>query len=318
MGMPIQGEGMPLLTGDYGIRAMGVDTVFNIGSAVAPTRLRIVGPEIDTSSVTAARLGDINHNGKDDPYENGVLYSNTDTITLTVTLNERTVHPGEIMVQYQNADGVWTTIDTLILDEATGAAGDTLPVDWNVTDFQELVATEKDYVAVRTVTTNGLKFSHTSEMFKIQLDADVHPVDPEVLIVDVDDASIVMTNQDSGAPQGTINLIGYTPRRTVPATSTIRIEAKRANDEAWKMIGTIEGEAMELAGTDTATVMFNGNTLADVYTENMLHIQDTGSYLKWTVAVDTTTIDDTITKDSPAARDASLDDNMYMVRGIRL
>ena len=318
MGMPIKGEGIPIMRGDFGIRTMGIDTVFNVGSFVAPTRLRILDPGIDpvhdTSSVTAAKLGDINYNGKDDPYENGYLYSNTDMITLTITLNERTVHPGEIMVQYQNADGVWTTIDTLELEEATGSAGDTLTVDWKVTDFQDLVATEKGYVAIQTVTTNKLSFSHTSEMFKINLDNDVHPVDPEVLIVDVDDASIVMTNQDSGAPQGTINLIGYTPRRTVPATDTIRIEAKRTNDEAWTMIGTVEGDEMRLPGTDTAAVMFNGNTLADVYTDNMLHIQDSGSYLKWIVAVDTTAIEDTITKDSPAARDASLDDNMYMVR----
>ncbi len=317
MGMPIKGEGIPIMRGDFGIRAMGIDTVFNVGSFVAPTRLRILDPGIDpvhdTSSVTAAKLGDINYNGKDDPYENGYLYSNTVMITLTITLNERTVHPGEIMVQYQNADGVWTTIDTLELAEATYTAGDTLTVDWKVKDFQDLVAAG-NYVAIQTVTSNKLSFSHTSEMFKINLDNDVHPVDPEVLIVDVDDASIVMTNQDSGAPQGTINLIGYTPRRSVPATSSIRIEAKRANDEAWTIIGTVEGETMELTGTDTAAVMFNGNTLADVYTDNMLHIQDSGSYLKWIVAVDTTAIEDTITKDSPAARDASLDDNKYMVR----
>ena len=63
-----------------------------------------------------------------------------------------------------------------------------------------------------------------SEKFTINLDPDVHPVDPKVLKVDVDESSIVMTNPDSGAPQGTISLISITPRRTVPETTSILLE----------------------------------------------------------------------------------------------
>ena len=37
------------------------------------------------------------------------------------------------------------------------------------------------------------------------------------------------------------------------------------------------------------------------------------TYLKWSVEVDTTKLDDTITAESDAARDASKDDNQYMV-----
>ena len=306
---------MAFMKGDYGLRAMGIDNLLNVGSHIPPTHVRIVDPEHDRTSITLAALGDINKNGKDDDYENNVIYVNATDVTLTVTVNERTVHPGMIMVQYENADGDWTTIgDAIELVEATGAAGDIIEHAWSVSDFGDLVAAG-DYVRVRTVTSNGLKLIDESEPHMIKLDADVHPVDPTVLVVDVDDASITMTNQDSGAPQGTIMLDGYTPRRTVPATSSIRVEAKRAGDEAWTMIGEVAvDDPAGKSGTDTAAIMFNGKTLADVYVDHMLHIQDSGSYLKWIVTVDTTALEDTITKDSPAARDATLDENQYMVR----
>ena len=38
----------------------------------------------------------------------------------------------------------------------------------------------------------------------------------------------------------------------------------------------------------------------------------------WAIEVDTTTLEDTITAESPAARDASKDDNQYMVRAVAI
>ncbi len=315
-------------SGEYGLRALGIDNILNVSSHVGPTRLRIVDPEYDNSSVTLASLGDINFNGKDDDYENNVIYNNTRDVTLTVTVNERTVHPGMIMVQYENADGEWVTIgEPVELVEAEHPAGTTFKVTWNVSDFDDLVAAGES-VRVRTVTSNALDLTTTTpeaDYFMIKLDADVHPVDPKVLVVDVDDSSIVMTNPDSGAPQGTIQLIGYTPRRTVPATANIRVEARRMNDDAWKEIGAVElSDPAGMSGTDTAAIMFNGKALSDVYVDDMLHIQDSGSYLKWVITVDTNLLDDTIENDNLAAAHAAsnpdeksyaeLDTNRYMVR----
>ncbi|MBI1928589.1 hypothetical protein HYR99_30645, partial [Candidatus Poribacteria bacterium] len=42
------------------------------------------------------------------------------------------------------------------------------------------------------------------------------------------------------------------------------------------------------------------------------------SYRKWSLTYDTTKLDDTITKDSPAARDATKDDNPWVVRGVAI
>ncbi len=317
MTIPIQGANMPLMLGNYGIRAMGIDTLFNVGSHVAPTRLRVVVPEWDRTSVTMASLGDLNGDGDaDEAYESGTIYSNATDVTLTVVVDERTVHPGTVMVQYLDAEGTWQTIDELELAEAGVPAGTALTLPWSVTDFDDLVMAG-DTVELRTVTTNGLKLTDESETFSINLDADVHPVDPKVLNVDFDETSVMMTNPDSGAPQGTIQLIAHTPRRTVPETTSLLVEVKRASDEKWSMVGTVEmGDANGMSGVDAAAIMFKGKTLGEIYPSDasMIHINETSSYLMWTITVDTTLLEDSITVDNPGARDASMDDNQYMVR----
>ncbi len=317
MTIPIQGQNLPLMLGDYGIRAMGIDTLFNVGSHVAPTRLRVVVPEWDRTSVAMASLGDLNGDGDaDESYESGTIYSNATDVTLTIMVDERTVHPGTIVVQYTDANGAWQTIGELDLAEADVPAGTALTLPWSVTDFDDLVAAGNT-VQLRTVTTNGLQLTDESEAFSINLDADVHPVDPKVLTLDVDASSIVMTNPDSEAPQGTIQLIGYTPRRTVPETTSILVEAKRASDTEWATVDTVEmGDPNGIAGEDTAAITFKDKTLGEIYPSDtsMIHIDATSSYLMWTVTVDTTLLEDSITVNNPGARDVSLDNNRYMVR----
>ena len=123
MVMPIQGEKMPLLVGNYGIRAMGIDTLFNVGSYAEPKHLRIVKPEYDKASVTAASIGDRNGDGDaDEPYESGTIYSNTtDGVMLTVTVDKRTVHPAAISVEYMDANGAWQSIGMQEFDEGEDA-----------------------------------------------------------------------------------------------------------------------------------------------------------------------------------------------------
>ncbi len=320
--MPIQGNEMPLLYGDYGIRAMGIDTLFNVGSHVAPTKLRVVMPEWDRSSITLASLGDLNGDGDaDEPYESGTIYRNATDVTLTVVVDERTVHPGMIEVQYKGADGTWHTIKELELTETPD------PVAWEVTNFDSLVMAGT-FVEVRTVTTNDLELVDISETVNINLVDDIHPVDPKVLAVDFDESSIMVTNPDSGAPQGTIQLHGYTPRVTYPETTSILVEVKRMQDDEdqWEPIATVVPDPDNPVNYDpndgTAAklmeIVINDKALGDRYPSDasMIHIDETSSYLKWLITVDTTMLEagDTITKDNPGARNVAMDDNRYMVR----
>ena len=285
--MAIQGEQMPLLLGDYGVRAMGIDTLFNISAHTAPTHIRIVAPEYDTAAVTLAVIGDCNGDGDtDDPGESGAvgdltIYANTtENIMLTVAIGNRTVHPASVMVQYMDASGAWQNINEV--DLAGVAAGDTLEVSWNVADFDALVGAGSS-VMVRAVAANALGLADPEPVSaQMMLDAGICPVVPEVLTITVSPAGT--TNPDSGAPQGMLTVNATTPERTTSPVTAVRFEAKRAGDAAWTTIATV----------DSATGQ------------------------EWSAAVDTTTLEDSITAASPAARDASKDDNLYTVRAIAI
>ena len=284
--MAIQGEQMPLLLGDYGVRAMGIDTLFNISAHTAPTHIRIVSPEYDTAAVTLAVIGDCNGDGDtDDPGESGAvgdltIYANTtENIMLTVAIGNRTAHPASVMVQYMDASGAWQNINEV--DLAGVAAGDTLEVSWNVADFDALVGAGSS-VMVRAVAANALGLADPEPVSaQMMLDAGICPVVPEVVAITVTPAE---TNPDSGAPQGMLTVNATTPERTTSPVTAVRFEAKRAGDAAWTTIATV----------DSATGQ------------------------EWSAAVDTTTLEDSITAASPAARDASKDDNLYTVRAIAI
>ena len=285
--MAIQGEQMPLLLGDYGVRAMGIDTLFNISAHTAPTHVRIVAPEYDTAAVTLAVIGDCNGDGDtDDPGESGpvgdlTIYANTTAnVMLTVAIGNRTAHPASVMVQYMDASGAWQNINEVDLGGV--AAGDTLEVSWNIADFDALVGAGSS-VMVRAIATNALGLADPEPVAaQMMLDAGICPVVPEVLAITVSPAET--TNPDSGAPQGMLTLNATTPERTTSPVTSVRFEAKRSGDAEWTAIAT----------ADTATGQ------------------------EWSVTVDTTTLEDSITAESPAARDVTKDDNHYTVRAIAI
>ena len=97
-----------VLAGHYGIRAMGIDTLFNVSSHTAPTRLWIVDSSNpahhDRASVTFAVIGDCNLDGDmDDLFESGpvgdvtIFNNTTENVVLTVTVDHRSPHPATVM-----------------------------------------------------------------------------------------------------------------------------------------------------------------------------------------------------------------------------
>ena len=314
---------MPILQGvygDYGIRAMGIDTLFNVGSYAEPTRLSVVMPEADKASVTAASIGDRNGDGDaDEPYESGTIYSNTtDGVMLTVTVDHRSPHPASIMVQYMDANGAWQSIG--MQEFAEGEDASTFEVSWDVTDFDAL-ASAGDSVMVRAVAMNKLGISDPDPMvFSIKLDAGVHPVDLEVLALVLNTESITKTNPDSGAPQGTVVIDGYTPQRTYPEMASLKL---MIGDE---VVGTADtgvlATAEEMAAlaqnadfvTDLVAVAAQATAMDALSGKPILY----PTYLKWSAEVDTTVLEDTITAESDAARDASKDDSQHVVTAIAI
>ena len=113
---------------------------------------------------------------------------------------------------------------------------------------------------------------------------------PDVLTITIDEAR--KSNPDSGAPQGNLVVNAYTSQRATPIITRVQFEVKRDQDTEWQSVGEIDKSHAVLVPEE--------------------------EQWKWTIEVDTTTLDDTITADSPAARDASLDPLPYMVRAIAI
>ncbi|CAI8009154.1 hypothetical protein GBAR_LOCUS6198 [Geodia barretti] len=129
---------------------------------------------------------------------------------------------------------------------------------------------------------------------------------PQVLAFTVGDPT--QTNPDSGAPQGTISLYGYSPEITSAPTTSVVFEVKRKNDTEWKAVGTASESSPVTAADDAKLAAAD---VADVAGENVV---TSDTYQRWMIEVDTTTLEDSITADSPGARDHTKDDNQYMVR----
>ena len=111
---------------------------------------------------------------------------------------------------------------------------------------------------------------------------------PNVLAIMVDEAQVV--NPDSGAPQGNITVNAYTSKRAIPVITGMRFEVKRSQGTRWQSVGEI------------------GKSAAILVPER--------EQWKWAMKIDTTVLDDTITADTPAARNASLDPSPYMLRAV--
>ena len=314
--------GEDVLAGDYGIRAMGIDTLFNVSSHTAPTHLRIVNSSDsahhDRASVTFAVVGDCNLDGDmDDLFESGpvgnvtIFNNTTENVVLTVTVDHRSPHPATVMVQYMDASGAWQNIGGL--DLAGTQKGSTLEIGWNVSDFGALLGgNEMGQVMVRAVATNALQITDSNPMQGvINLDAGICPLDPEVVGITVAPVPPTVTNPDSGGRQGTLMLTAYTPSRTSTPIGSVRLTAKGLQDAEWEIESSETVEHIE--GQELADLL--GDLVNTVRPDKpIVHINST--YQKWSFpVVDTTTLVDTITADSPAARDASKDENQYVVMG---
>ena len=138
-----------------------------------------------------------------------------------------------------------------------------------------------------TVDELGNLQTNESRKIKVQIKNDT----PNVSVITIDEWQKV--NPDSGAPQGDITVNAYTSQRAIPVVTRIRFEVKRNQEGTqWQSVGEIDKNSAVLVPEQERW--------------------------KWAMKIDTTTLDDTITVDSPAARDASLDPSPYMLRAIAI
>ena len=266
-----------LMTGEFGVRAVGVDPVLNIGSRVPPTRLSIVPAAADMARVATVIVN--GQQGED------TIYADELDLTLRVSIVSRKHPLTSIRVEYASADN-WTEISTIRTDVLKGAVvGSTYDVDWKVTNFDDLLAVSSQ-VGVRAVATNALSIADPKPIsLDLKLDARLYPASPAVNSIGL---TATEFGNDSGGTKGEIVLTAKTKAFTKPSIGLVRFEVRRQKEtENWQKIGDVE----------TSASVSNG-------------------FLRWKLVYDTKKLGDTIVGGSLAARDKSKDDNPYIVRAV--
>ena len=304
-----------------GVTAMfSVDNVDDV-APLGPTNVSVTSVDAIDSVLEAAEDGSsYTVSGLVDKYDEAVP-SPVATFTLKPTADQKTYKSVRFV------PGVEGLVITDVTETAEGSGVFTLTVDVGT------LADMETYLENGTYMFHALAFDEFGNeqaddsetdgaKISVIVENSYRPA-PEVLALAVDPESITQTNPDSGAPQGTITLHAYSHEISSPPTTAVRFEVKRPNDAEWIDVGT---------STESSATGISDATLTDVVGD-LAHVavSATGAAegaegtvvpisrnQMWMIEVDTTTLEDTITADSPAARDHTMDDNQYMVRAVAI
>ena len=298
--------------GTYGLRVVGIDNILNADSGrAAGVVLELVSPDPDSAMISLVQT-DYDGNGTTDgPYETQstageVTIFSDSMVTLTVDIIERSDHPLTIELEYQIAGGDWHPIGTLSQADLVNAMeGDQLTVNWDVGDYAALPNLTGE-VMVRTVATNALTIRRqTDATFTYQ-----RRLAPAINAIHVEAADL---HPDSGAPRDGITISAFTQAMTNPVTTAVEFEVRRSQGTDWVPVGTAQ-----LAGTTVVSQVQIAiiEDLVGAVVGGAASAPIAPFYRQWSISVDTTTLEDTILDDTPAASDASQDDNPYVVRAI--
>ena len=304
-------EGGALL-GTYGLRAVGIDSLLNMDSSRGPgVVVELVPPDPDVALVTSVQ-SDFDGNGAIEglemQYTSGDVAVFSDSLVeLTVYMRERTVHPlKSIAIEFQLPGGDWHPIGAFGPEQLAGVMqGAELSVPLPVPDFP-MLPDRGAHIMVRTVTTNALDVV-SEEMFAA---AYLRRTPPEVSAVHT---YVTDRHPDSGAAQGLITVSAFTQAMTNPSTVAVQLEIRRSADADWTPLGIIQIANSKVTShvqigiiEDLVNAIVSGAPTAPI----------DPLYREWPLTVDSATLEDTIMDDSPAASDASLDDNPYVVRAV--
>ncbi len=312
--IPIRDEMDNSLTGKFGLRTIGIDTILNASSdAGSSVSVDIVPPESDIAEVTRVQADYDGDGMMDGLFEmqyvpDGVTIFSDTMVMLTVEIMKRTAHPLEsIVVEFQINGGDWqpiTVFSGATLVNAMG--GDQFDVMWDIGDFETL-SDMRDGVMVRTVATNALRIEGESRAnFAYQ-----RRLSPEIAAVGVEATDL---HPDSGAPRGEIKIHAFTQGLTAPLTAAVQFEIRRSQDAMWQPIGTVNAEDSTTTNlrdlSDQITVI---EDLVDAVLGGASSAAIAPFYRLWSIPLDITTLEDTILDDSPAE-----DANPYVVRAIAI
>ena len=298
------------LNRSYAIRTVGIDSILNADSTGAPVvKLDLLSPEADSAMISLVEADYDGNDMADGPYESQptdgeVTVFSDSTVTLTVDITERSIHPLTIALEYQIAGGDWHPIGTFSPAELEGTTvGSQVTMDWMVGDYAEL-PNLTGHVMVRAVATNDASIRRTSEVVSLSYE---RSLPPEVTAIHVPPMDM---HPDSGAHRGEIIVHAYTQATTNPTTSAIQFEIRRALDapDAWQPLGIAQllGDTTVVSSVQAAII----EDLVGAIVGGAAAAPISRFYRQWTMSVDTITLEDTILDDTIQ------DNNPYVIRAI--
>ena len=291
------------LIGTYGLRAVGIDSLLNMDSArMAGVVVDLVPRDPDVALVTSVQ-SDFDGNGVIEGLEmqstaGDVVVFSDSIVELTVYVRNRTDHPlASVAIEFQIPGAGWQPIGMYGADQLVGVMqDDELSVTLPVPDIPVL-PDRGGHVMLRTVTTNALNVVN-EERFTAAYQRRTAPKVSGIY------TAVTDRHPDSGAPQGMITVSAFTQAVTAPNTAAVRLEVRRSADADWMSIGTVPI-------ADTTVTSYVEIAIIEALVNSIISGSPTAPisplYRKWSLAVDSATLEDTILDDTPAASDASLD-----------
>ena len=300
------------LIGTYGLRAVGIDSLLNMDSArMAGVVVDLVPRDPDVALVTSVQ-SDFDGNGVIEGLEmqstaGDVVVFSDSIVELTVYVRNRTDHPlASVAIEFQIPGAGWQPIGMYGADQLVGVMqGDELSVTLPVPDIPVL-PDRGGYVMLRTVTTNALNVV-SEEVFSAAYQRRLAPKVSGIY------TAVTERHPDSGAPQGMITVSAFTQAMTAPNAAEVQLEIRRSADADWMPLGVAQiGDSRVTSHVQIAIIedlvysILRGSPTAPI----------SPLYRKWSLAVDSATLEDTILDDTPAASNASLDDNPYVIQAV--
>ncbi len=298
------------LYGTYGLRAVGIDSLLNMDSGRGPGAVvELVPPDPDIAEVSYV-TADFDGNGVIEGLEmqstaGDVVVFSDSLVTLTVDVVERSVHPLASIAIEVEMPGVGSQPVAMFSGDqldGIGLGSQLPPVMLPVPDIPGL-PDRGSRVKLRTVTTNALNVVRTQEVEVVY----ERRTEPEVSAIHT---YVTDRHPDSHAAQGTITVSAFTQAMTNPNTAAVQLEIRRSADAEWAPLGIVQ-----LADTTVTSHVQIGiiEDLVNAIVSGAPSAPISVLYREWPLAVDSATLEDTITVDGVLA---SEDDNPYVLRAI--
>jgi hypothetical protein len=306
------------LIGTYGLRAVGIDSLLNMDSGRSyDLVLELVTPDPDILEVTSVHAdfnGDLEIGADETQSTAGdvVVFSDS-TVTLIVDTIERTRHGLKSVAIEVEIPGLPAQQVAMFGADQLAALGDHFTVPLPVPDIPSL-PDRGGQVILRTITTNRLDVANAQEVPLLYQ----RQTPPEVSAVHT---TVMDRHPSSSAAQGLITVSAFTQAMTTPKATAVQFEIRRTADADWTLLGFEQLADSKVVSRVQIAIIEDqiDSILNGAMTAPILPL-----YREWSLTFDSTRLpdgsilEDTILDDTPAATDASLDDNPYVVRAIAL